>query len=115
MGLPLAGCFGVTFPRFLIDSTDSIQPMPLPWAALMASWWCLPLLWLLRSARSATLAWAGSVSYVVFAAFSQAATYRDTHSTAIFGVAFWPPYLAIGIAVLLGLEAVAMRVRRRDN
>jgi hypothetical protein len=115
MWLPLAGCVGVSFPRFLLDSTDSIQPASLPWAALMTAWWCLPLVWLLRSARSAAVAWVGSLIYLVFAAFSQAAAYRDTHSTAIFGVAFWPPYLAAGIAVLLGLEALAVRLKRGDS
>jgi hypothetical protein len=50
--LPLAALAAVSFPRFLLDSTDSIQPAPPWWAAAMTAWWCLPLLPLLRAARS---------------------------------------------------------------
>jgi hypothetical protein len=51
---------------------------------------------------------------VVFAFFSLAATYRDTHSTAAFGVFFWPAYLAGGVAMLLAIEALICRRRRPE-
>jgi hypothetical protein len=113
--LPLVGCVAVSLPRFLLDSTDSIQRATVPWAVALTVWWCLPLVWLLRTARSTVVARGGSAAYVVFAGFSLAATYRNTHSTAAFGIVFWPPYLAAGIAVLLGVEALVFRHQRRGR
>jgi hypothetical protein len=59
--------------------------------------------------------WAGSATYVTFAFFSLAATYRDTHSTAAFGVFLWPAYMAGGVAVLLGVEALVCRRHRSET
>ena len=99
--LPVAGCVAVTLPRFLLDTTDSIQRMPVPWAAALTAWWCLPLLGLLTTARVAGL--------------SLAATYRNTHSTAAFGIYFMPLYLAAGVGVLLGVEALVVRRQKQER
>jgi hypothetical protein len=115
IGLPVAGCVAVTLPRFLLDSTDSIQPMAVPWAVALTAWWCLPLLWLLRTARSSATAWAGSATYVAVAGCSLAATYRNTHSTAGFGIMFVPVYLAVGVGLLLGLEALVVRHQKQER
>lgn len=113
--LPLPACVAVTAPRFLLDSADSIQRMSLPWAVAMTGWWCLPLLWMLGTARSKRLARVGGGAYVIFAALILTAIYRDTHSTAGFGILFVPAYLGGGIAVLLWIEALVVRRHRPDN
>jgi hypothetical protein len=113
--LPVGGCVAVTLPRFLLDSTDSIQRLAVPWAAALTAWWCLPLLWLLRTARSRAAAWAGSAGYIAAAGFSLAATYRNTHSTTGFGIMFVPVYLAAGVGLLLGLEALVIRHQKQDR
>jgi hypothetical protein len=104
----------VTFPRFLLDSGESIQRMTVPWAAAVTVWWCLPLLGLLLGSQSRMLRWGGSMIYVGVAAWTLAGVYRSESSTAVFGIVFPPLYLALAVAVLLGLEAVTLR-RGRPN
>lgn len=114
MWLPLAGCAAVTFPRFLLDSADSIQRVGLVWALGLTAWWCLPLLWFTATAHSAALWWAGSAAYVSFAAWSLAATYGNTHSTAGFGLFLVPIYLAGVAMAIVGTEQL-LRTRRHQN
>lgn len=102
--IALAACVAVTLPRFLFDHAAAIQRMTLPWAVTITGWWLLPLFWFLRTAKSTILLWVGGILYVATAGVSLNSTYANDHSTAGFGVFFVPIYLAIGVAMVLGVE-----------
>lgn len=111
----MAACAAVTLPRFLLDSTDSIQRMGVLWSIGLTMWWGAPLALLVTSARSAVLRRVGPVAYLAVASLVLAAVYRDTSSTAAFGLFFVPLYLVVAVGVALGVELAVMRGSRRNR
>ena len=110
LAVALTFCAAVTLPRFLLDSTDSIQPASLPWALVLTFYWCAPLAVLVAFARTSVLGVVGAGAYVIGTGFWLAAVYRNEDSTAAFGVFFGPLYFGVGVAVLLAVEALWIRM-----
>ena len=105
--LALMACCVATTPRFLFDHAPSIQRMSAPWALALTTWWLLPLSLFLLAARSTLALVVGGTGYVAAAAYLLAATYRNEHSTAGFGIVFTPIYLSFALLALIGLERLA--------
>lgn len=103
----------ITMPRFLFDSTDSIQPLSFPWAIGLTVWWCAPLLLLMTAARLPLVRYGGAVAYLVGTASVLSAVYGDTSSTAIFGIVFVPAYLTVAVALVVGADRIVFRRGRK--
>ena len=97
-------CVGATLPRFLFDEAASIRHMPFVPAVFATAWWLIPLVVFLLGVRSSVVLVAGAVGYVLTAGLSLAATYRNDHSTAAFGIYFVPPLLIVGVVLLLVVD-----------
>jgi hypothetical protein len=110
----VAAAIAITMPRFLLDSTDSIQSLSVPWAVGLTAWWCAPLFLLMTTARLPVIRYGGVLAYLAVAALVLPAVYRDTSSTAIFGVVLVPVYLTMAVVVVVGADRLVCRRTRRS-
>jgi hypothetical protein len=113
--LATLACVAVTFPRFLLDSADSIQKMTPLQAAGVAAWWLAPLMWFLWVARSTIVLVTGAALYVATVALLLPSVYANDSSTAGLGIVFGPAYLAFAAALLLAAERLVVRLAERSS
>jgi hypothetical protein len=104
VAVALVACVGVTLPRFLFDEAASIRHMSLVPALVATVWWLIPLFVFVLRVRSRAVLVVGAVAYISTAGLSLAATYRNDHSTAAFGIFFVPPLLIAAVAIVLALD-----------
>lgn len=109
--LPVAACVAVTAPTFWRGDSETIRDASAPETVGLTVLWCLPLLWLAWGCRTALVNFVGSAAYVVIAAVTLNMLYESTGSTAAIGLFVIPVYLLVGVAVVLGVERVAVRKR----